>query len=110
MARPLEVVITNKAADQAAQALGLTRDPARAVRQRPEWYRSRTPDDFYVVGNDGEYCLPMRRHASDGKPFEATTFLHQAARLFELAPADLVRYCRFTPEAIKDAESLAGAA
>lgn len=86
----------------------LSRD-ARAVRKRPEWYRSQTPNDFYVIAGDGEYCLPMRRHASDGKPFEATTFLHQATWLFELAPADLVGFCRFTPAALHDAEALAEA-
>jgi len=83
---------------------------ARAVRKRPQWYRSQTPNDFYVIAADGEYCLPMRRHASDGKPFEATTFLHQATWLFDLAPADLARSCRFTPAALHDAEAIAGSA
>jgi hypothetical protein len=95
------------AEEQLRQALS---QDARAVRKRPEWYRSQTPDDFYVIAGDGEYCLPMRRHASDGRPFEATTFLHQATRLFELAPADLVGLCHFTPAALHDAEALAGAA
>lgn len=76
---------------------------AHVVRKRPAWDRGTEPADFLLVGGDGECCLPLRRHAADGRPFAATTFLHQSMRLFELSPAQLARACRYGPDVLEQA-------
>ncbi|WP_156161839.1 hypothetical protein [Nocardia vulneris] len=70
---------------------------ARASSGPPDWWRSAQPALFYLIaGTADEYCLPCRagdaRHA-----FEATTFMHRAAHLFECDSTDLTGHCRLDP-------------
>lgn len=83
----------------------LSRD-ARAVRQRPAWYRSSTPNDFFVVAEGEEICIPMRHTPGGAKPFMALTVLHQSMKLFEKPPEELTRACHFTPESLEQATLL----
>ncbi|GAA4308964.1 hypothetical protein BJY14_002104 [Actinomadura luteofluorescens] len=83
----------------------LSRD-AHASRERPAWYRSRTPNDFFVVAEGGEICIPMRHTPGSATPFTALTVLHQSMRLFDKTPDDLARACQFTPEALEQAALL----
>jgi hypothetical protein len=83
------------AAGQLATVLG---PDVRATRRPPAWCRTR-PADFYLVAWD-EMCLPMSRHGSAGKAFDATTCIHRAADLFVTYGPALAAYCTLDPTGI----------
>lgn len=84
---------------RARQQLPLALAPsARASLSPPSWWRSKESADWYLIaGAIGEVCLPCR---TGGGPqaFDATTFMHRAARLFEATPTDLAQWCRLHPQ------------
>lgn len=79
---------------------------ARAVRKRPTWYRSRTPNDFFVIAEGEEICMPMRHTPGAAKPFMALTVLHQSMQLFEKTPEDLARACHFSADVLEQAATI----
>ena len=83
----------------------------RATRRPPAWCRTQ-PADFYLVAGD-EYCLPMSRDGSGGKPFDAKTCIHRASDLFAARGPALASYCRLDPDTIppgsEDAETVVAA-
>ncbi|MGH3326780.1 MAG: hypothetical protein ACRDPT_03105 [Streptomycetales bacterium] len=85
----------------AARQLVATLAPvAQAVPRPPAWCRTQ-PADFYLVAGD-EFCLPMSRHGSGGKAFDAKTCIHRASDLFQLRGPALAAACRIGPGALPD--------
>jgi hypothetical protein len=73
---------------------------AHAVREPPAWCRTRKAD-FYLVAFD-EFCLPMSRNVSRGRPFDALTCMHRASDLFGPDTAALAGHCRPDPQAFPE--------
>ncbi len=71
----------------------------RAQRRPPAWCGTRPAEFYLVAGARDEYCLPCRG-GSGGRPFDATTCIHQAGDLFMLTPPQLAARCRLDPVAL----------
>jgi hypothetical protein len=71
----------------------------RAQRRPPAWCGTRPAAFYLVAGARDEYCLPCRG-GSGGRPFDATTCIHQAGDLFMLTPPQLAARCRLDPVAL----------